>query len=230
MFLSWENLLEKLEEIIDKENTFQDEKSEREEFEEVIKKKEEKKLKKFLSPVSYELKVGREAFLSGKNERINIKEQGYVVIEPGMFASILTYEYITIPEDLIGFISLKFGLKSKGLVNVSGFHVDPGFKGHLVFTVFNLGPHPIILRYKEQAFLLFLAKLTAKAKCKYKGKHQEQKEISPEIISWLTGEKLNFVQFESKISSLEAKVNILIGTGITLLIGLLGIILKFLFK
>jgi len=185
-------------------------------------------LDKLVDTVSYELRVGKEAFLSGKNELVDIEKQGHVVIEPGMFASLLTYEYITIPKDLIGFISLKFGLKSKGLVNVSGFHVDPGFEGNLIFTVFNLGPHPIVLRYKEKAFLLFLAKLTQELSEKeaYKGNHQRQKEISPNIINWLTGEKLNFVQFESKISSIEAKVNILIGTGIALIVALLGIILK----
>jgi deoxycytidine triphosphate deaminase len=50
-------------------------------------------LDKLVDTVSYELRVGREAFLSGKNELVDLEKQGYVVIEPGMFASILTYEY-----------------------------------------------------------------------------------------------------------------------------------------
>lgn len=232
MFLSKEDLMEKLCDIIR-----QNEKHELEECKQLGEKI--KKLKKFdyldnsdkeklndiLGPVSYELRVGKEAFLSGKNERVNIEEQGYVVIEPGMFASLLTYEYIKIPKELIGFISLKFGLKSKGLVNVSGFHVDPGFKGNLVFTVFNLGPHPIVLRYKQKAFLLFLAKLT---KCaEYKGSHQGQKEIPSDIIGWLTGERLNFVQLENKISSLETKVNILVGASLSRVIALLSVFIKY---
>lgn len=49
-----------------------------------------------------------------------------VSIEPGEFALMLTDELIHVPEDLVGFISVRFGYKRRGLVNISGFHVDPG--------------------------------------------------------------------------------------------------------
>ncbi len=63
----------------------------------------------------------------------------------------------------MGFISVKTSEKFKGLVNVSGFHVDPGFKGHLKFTVYNAGNKPIFLDYESACFLLwfsFLDKVT----------------------------------------------------------------------
>ena len=37
-------------------------------------------------------------------------------------------------------------IKFRGLVNVSGFHVDPGYRGQLTFAVFNAGPVPIHLK------------------------------------------------------------------------------------
>ena len=58
-----------------------------------------------------------------------------LVIPPGQFGLILTNEVVTIPNDLIGFISIKAKIKFRGLINVSGFHVDPGFHGHGIFTL-----------------------------------------------------------------------------------------------
>ena len=188
-------------------------------------KKEENHPKK-INCAAYELRVGKEAFISGENRLIDLKKEKYIAIEPGMFASLLTYESMEIPKDLVGFISLKFSLKSKGLVNISGFHVDPGFKGHLIFTVFNLGPNTITLRYEEEAFLLFLARLEGEAS--YQGKHQNQKELGSELISWLTGERIDFFQAQKKLSHLETKINFLISAGLGLVLALLAVIVKLL--
>ncbi len=57
----------------------------------------------------------------------------------------LTEEVVTIPPE--------------GLVNVSGFHVDPGWSGSLIFAVFNAGPATIHLQRGIQLFLLWIADL-----------------------------------------------------------------------
>src|SRR4051794_17582238 len=80
-------------------------------------------------------------------------------IPPGRFAFLLTQETITIPKNVMGLISIKATYKLKGLVNVSGFHVDPGWKGPLIFTVFNAGPAPIHLQQGLPVFLLWIATL-----------------------------------------------------------------------
>ena len=48
------------------------------------------------------------------------------VIEPGHFALMITSEAIRMPLDALGFLSIQTDVKFKGLVNISGFHVDPG--------------------------------------------------------------------------------------------------------
>ena len=80
-------------------------------------------------------------------------------IRPGQFAFLLTEEIVTIPNDAIGFISVKARRKFEGLINVSGFHVDPGWSSRLIFGVFNAGPHELVLERGEQLFLLFFADL-----------------------------------------------------------------------
>jgi hypothetical protein len=63
-------------------------------------------------------------------------------------------------------------------------------------------------------------RLTFAFKIVFNGLH---KKLTP-----LTGEQLNFVQVESKIKSIDARVNMLIGTGIALFGVLIGIIVRLL--
>lgn len=80
-------------------------------------------------------------------------------IPPGQFAFLLTEEVVTIPEGTMGLISAKATYKLKGLVNVSGFHVDPGWSGPLIFSVFNAGPATVHLQRGLPLFLLWIANL-----------------------------------------------------------------------
>jgi dCTP deaminase len=82
-----------------------------------------------------------------------------VAIPPGQFAYLQTEEVIRIPKNAMGLISLKFGVKGPGLINVSGFHVDPGYYGRLIFSVYNAGSQPARLHRQQDVFLLWMADL-----------------------------------------------------------------------
>ena len=88
------------------------------------------------------------------------KDQCFV-IEPGHFALIITLESIKMPTDALGFLSIQTDVKFKGLVNISGFHVDPGSDGKITFAVFNAGPSPVHLRQGDPIFRLWIADLDA---------------------------------------------------------------------
>lgn len=89
-----------------------------------------------------------------------IKAGGDVKIPSGQFAFLLTEEVVSIPANCMGFISLKSHTKFRGLINVSGFHVDPGFSGRLIYSVFNAGPSAIQLARGDSLFLLWIADLS----------------------------------------------------------------------
>lgn len=108
-----------------------------------------------------------------------------MTIPPGQFAFLLTEEKITIPPEVMGFISVKATYKLKGLVNVSGFHVDPGWSGRLIFTVFNAGPSTIHLERSLPVFLLWIADLDASSKKRKRAPGHEG--IPPAIIGNITG-------------------------------------------
>jgi dCTP deaminase len=114
-----------------------------------------------------------------------LKENEAFPIPPGRFAFLLTEEVISIPKEVMGLISIKATFKLRGLVNVSGFHVDPGWSGKLVFTVFNAGPATIHLQRGLPVFLLWIADLDAPTK-KFRTKPSEP-GIPTSIINNITG-------------------------------------------
>jgi len=111
---------------------------------------------------AYELSVGDEAFIpSSSSENIHLEEGKGIAIPPGQFCLLITREVVEVPSEAIAFISIRAGTKLKGLVNVSGFHVDPGWKGMLKFAVYNAGSEKIHLDYGERIFLIWYADLNA---------------------------------------------------------------------
>src|SRR5690606_30973506 len=90
---------------------------------------------------------------------INLSPNSIKEIPAGQFALIRTKEKISIPLNAIGFISVRAKTKFKGLINVSGFHVDPGYSDHLIFSVFNAGPKAIPVKENDPIFLIWFADL-----------------------------------------------------------------------
>jgi dCTP deaminase len=118
--------------------------------------------------VSYRLHVGPEIYVSPRSPDIDprlqtrreLKGNEAAEIPPGQFAFLTTLERVKIPKKSVGLIGLRAKqVKFKGLVNVSGFHADPGFHGHLIFAVFNAGPASIHVGCGDPWFQLMLADL-----------------------------------------------------------------------
>jgi len=116
---------------------------------------------KRLKHSAYELRIHGKYVLSSKNgsNEQDLKEGQSFKIPPGQIALLFTAEKVHIPADHIGFISIKFSQKRRGLLNISGFHVDPGWHGPIQFSVYNASPQTIHLRCGEPLFMLWLAKL-----------------------------------------------------------------------
>lgn len=116
---------------------------------------------------SYRLRVGAEIYVSPTGEpddprnkpKTQLKEGQGFTIPAGQFGFILTEERIRVPVGAVAFISIRAGYKFRGLVNVSGFHVDPNYEGRLIFSVFNAGPGPVHLSRGEPCFLIWYADL-----------------------------------------------------------------------
>jgi len=162
---------------------------------------------------AYTMRIGDEAYVSpegrdtrkhGLAQRLN--QGAPIVIPPGQFAFLPTREFITLPKDFLGFINMKSGLKNSGLVNVSGFHVDPGYQGKLVFAVFNAGPQTVTVRCDQDAFLIWFARLDGATK-DYARKKPGFREIDTTLMSLIPTETASLNSLNKRIDLLDRRLH-----------------------
>jgi dCTP deaminase len=165
---------------------------------------------------NYDLVLGEDVYVT--TEKVPTKlnamgKDGVVSIEPGEFGILMTYEYIFVPPDLMGFISVRLTHKQKGLVNISGFHVDPGFYGRLMFAVFNAGPNDVPLRYKERVFMIMFNELTGGGPIVKQRRWSGMESIPVETLSGLRGTSVSVRNLDERIKRLEMVFPIMV-TGV----------------
>lgn len=114
---------------------------------------------------SIALTIGSEVYITPSSDmdtkvkKILTDEDPQFIIPKGQFALLITDEIVKVPNEAIAFISFKAKYKYKGLINVSGFHVDPGWRGRLTFSVYNAGPSDVVLEKGNPFALIWYADL-----------------------------------------------------------------------
>jgi dCTP deaminase len=174
-----------------------------------------------LKQVSYDLRVGDEVFLSERRVPTRLgQDSPYVLLPPGQFALIKTFEKISIPRDLIGLLSIRSTFKFQGLINISGFHVDPTYRGHLIFSVQNVGPNDIRLEYKHPTFMLMLATL----KTKYDGDQRREghARIPLDFMAQLGGPSVTLATLKRDLDRMSLSVKIYGGLLVAVLAALVA--------
>jgi dCTP deaminase len=160
---------------------------------------------------AYTLRVGSEVYVSPSEaeqdaKKITIRqlsEGEAFTIPAGQFAFLLTLEKVTVPPGVIAFISMKSGIKLRGLVNVSGFHVDPGYSGNLIFAAFNAGPKTVHLKRGDDCFLIWYADLDNPNSKKARTPGNGYTSIPTDIVTKISGELMSFDGLNAKIKELE---------------------------
>ncbi|MXZ71107.1 MAG: deoxycytidine triphosphate deaminase [Acidobacteria bacterium] len=162
---------------------------------------------------AYTLAVGGEVYVT-PNEQVadptlvTVKRPAlgeHFTIPPGQFAFLVTEETVKVPEDALGLISIRAKVKFRGLVNVSGFHVDPGYFGQLTFAVFNAGPVPIHLKRGQRIFLLWYASLDRPSE--KKDAIAARKGIDWNVLSGVSGELQSLAGLAKKIQALGDRIH-----------------------
>lgn len=138
--------------------------------------------KECLQPASYDLRVGEEGYLLSAGKIIYIQDEGFLNIQSGDFALILTHEKLRLPTNIIG----RFGLRSlyarKGLLATAGPQVDPGFEGKLVIGVVNFSSQDVSMPYLEPFCTLELNRLSKHSVTAYHGQYQNQEHLTDDIL------------------------------------------------
>ena len=147
-----------------------------------------------------------------------LEQDEMFAIPPGQFAFLITKEKVKIPNDAMAFISIRSRKKFDGLINVSGFHVDPGYSGKLIFSVFNAGSNAIKIKVGEPLFLIWFADLDQEAGEDYRKSDKDGKtSITPDLIKGFNSPILSLQSLSDEIHSIEKKMTVqgrLFGTGV----------------
>ncbi len=172
---------------------------------------------------AYTLTVGPEVYVTPTQPARNAKDGGIVKLDKGedfkipagQFVFLITEEFLKIPKNAIGFVSLKTGsLKFKGLINVSGFHVDPGYEGRFMFSAYNAGPTEIPVQRGEPLANIWFASLDQETSGHYN--KPGLTNIPSKTIAGITGEIFSPMAIKERLENLETKVenqkNIIFGT------------------
>jgi dCTP deaminase len=193
---------------------------------------------------AYTLKVGPEYYVTPNDQCSNpgsitlqsLAAREAFAVPAGQFGYVLTEEAVSVPTSTIAFISIRARIKWKGLINVSGFHVDPGFSGRLLFAVYNAGPGSIHLRRGDPTFLIWFADLDQDSPTDSKKGMKPVTQIDTGAINQVTGviysvqglaDKIRTTEKElaKRITSLEREngiVKVLAGAILAIMITLAG--------
>jgi dCTP deaminase len=155
----------------------------------------------------YRLRVGSQVYVTGgkngrRSEPYSLENKTNIDIQPGQFALIQTYETVTVPKDTFGLISMRANTKFGGLLNVSGFHVDPGYSGKLIFSVFNAGPKAISLSIDDPIFMIWFLNLDQENEKSYKG-DKSSGQINSKLINKLNITVNSLPELAEKVENLS---------------------------
>ena len=160
---------------------------------------------------AYRLSIGDEIYISPTAEAVDpstksivrLKEREAFAIPPGQFAFLLTKECVEVKPKELALISIRARTKYRGLVNVSGFHVDPGFKGRLTFAVFNAGPVAVHLRQGQEIFLIWYTDLTGDGEAR---EHSGPFGIESDVLTGFSGKLYSLASLASSVDATEQRL------------------------
>lgn len=98
------------------------------------------------------------------SEEIVIPDGEAFFLHPGELALAVTYESVTLPADIVGWLDGRSSLARLGLmVHVTAHRIDPGWSGQIVLEFYNSGKLPLALRPKMKIAALNFETMSGEA-------------------------------------------------------------------
>ena len=156
---------------------------------------------------SIDLRVGEEGATTKLKKLVNIREHGFLLLEPGDFGVISIFEELQIGPQYVGRIGLRSKYARKGLIATTGPQIDPGYHGRLTLGVTNLTPQTVSIPYKDDILTLELHKLEEPAERPYSGPYQDKLGLGPTDLEVIAeGDGMAFSEVLTTLRSLSTNV------------------------
>lgn len=117
----------------------------------------------------------QKAMNSVMSDEIVIEDGEAFFLHPGELALAVTYESVTLPDNIVGWLDGRSSLARLGLmVHVTAHRIDPGWSGQIVLEFYNSGKLPLALRPKMKIAALNFEIMSSSAERPY-NKRQDAK-------------------------------------------------------
>jgi dCTP deaminase len=130
----------------------------------------------------------QKAMNSVMSDEIVIADGEAFFLHPGELALAVTYESVTLPDNIVGWLDGRSSLARLGLmVHVTAHRIDPGWSGQIVLEFYNSGKLPLALRPKMKIAALNFETMSTPALRPYNkrvdAKYKDQKGAVASKIS-----------------------------------------------
>lgn len=130
----------------------------------------------------------QQAMNSVMSDEVFIEDGEAFFLHPGELALAVTYESVTLPDDIVGWLDGRSSLARLGLmVHVTAHRIDPGWSGQIVLEFYNSGKLPLALRPKMKIAALNFETMSGSALRPYNkrddAKYKDQKGAVASRIS-----------------------------------------------
>ena len=98
-------------------------------------------------------------------------------LPPKQRALLSSKETVTVPKDIMGFVTLRSTFARLGLISPPTV-ADPGFTGTITFEVYNSSNHKILIQPGEAVFSITMVQLMEGSEDSYSGRYQGQNSLT----------------------------------------------------
>jgi dCTP deaminase len=138
-----------------------------------------------VQPASYDLRVGPQGATTSAKKLVNIKDAGFLLLEPGDFGILTVLEEIRLGHQYVARFGLRSKYARKGLIATTGPQIDPGYHGRLILGITNLTPEPITVPYGDSLVTVEFHRLEEASTKPYAGPFQDKMELRPEDVEFI---------------------------------------------
>ncbi len=151
-------------------------------------------------------------------------------LSTGHTAIVDTREKLSLPLNIAAIGFPPSHVSAKGILMTNPGHIDPGYTGHLTFTVINMGREPYTLRSGDVVVTILLFKLANPAKAGWSQRRNgaEGLGVTEDVLSALSADFVDVERRAEKVAEKEGRKTVVWGVLAPVVVGLLALLGVFL--